>query len=266
MKSFHHRLLLALVPFLAGCTSLDLNLTDFSRTVDQTTSVGELVCLWEAAEGVGLDGLPTRGFAGQILFFVKGQPQPVRVNADVRIYVFDNQGTSEEQSRPLHEFNFPSDVWNTYLTQTNLGAAYQLFIPYTRKGGNFAKCELRVRLTAPDRLPVYSKMAAITLPGRKPQPATTVPQAAAATDSLTAGSELRSLTEQAAIQTMSAQYGVGNRTQQFDRLHQAAASAVQTADYSEVQTPEETAATSADYETDAPQSRRYQMSRVRELR
>jgi hypothetical protein len=261
MKSFRHRLLLLLVPLLAGCTSLDLNFADFGKTVDQTASVGEIVCLWEAAEGVGLDGLPTRGFAGQILFFVKGQPQPVRINGNVRIYVFDDQGTAEEQSRPLHEFNFPAEAWNSYLTQTNLGSAYQLFVPYTRKGGNFAKCEVRVRLTGQDRLPVYSKMAMITLPGRRTAPGA-IQQAAGTSHSAAPGSELQSLTEHAAIQKMSGELGVGNRTQQFDRLHQAAASAVRTADYSQEQTPEQQAAT-ADFETEAPQIRRYRMSRVR---
>lgn len=259
MTSPFHRLLLVLVPLLAGCTSLDLNLTDFGKTIDQTAGVGEIVCLWEPAEGVGLDGLPTRGFAGQVLFFVKGKPEPIRVTGDVRIYVFDDQGTDEEQSRPLHEFNFPADAWNTYLMQTNLGSAYQLFIPYTRRGGNFANCEIRVRLTAQDRLPIYSKMAKIALPGRKQVPGA-IQQAATTADP---GRELQSLTEQAAIQRLSGQLGVGNRTQQFDRLQQAAASAVRTADYSEEQ-PE--AATSADFETEAPQSRRYQMSRTRDSR
>jgi hypothetical protein len=264
MKSLPHYLLLVLVPLLAGCTALDLNLSDFGREADQTAGVGEIVCLWEAAEGVGLDGLPTRGFAGQVLFFVKGQSTPVRINGDVRVYVFDDQGTADEQARPLHEFNFPAEAWNSYLTQTNLGPAYQLFVPYTRKGSHFAKCELRVRLTAQDRLPAYSKLAMITLPGRKSLPGA-IQQAAASAGSAEPERDLQSLAEQAAIQKMSAQFGVGKRTQQFNRLHQAAASAVRTADYSEEPTGEP-AATSADYETESPQSRRYQISRTRELR
>jgi hypothetical protein len=65
---------------------------------------------------------------------------------------------------------------------------------------------------------------------------------------------------------MSTEYGVGNRTQQLDRLHQAAASAVQTADYSEAQPLPQDTATSADYETEAPESRRYRMTGAGETR
>jgi len=263
MTRFRCCSLLALLPLLAGCASLDLNLPDFGGELDQTARVGEIVCLWEHAEGVGLDGLPTRGFAGQILFFVKGQPEPVRINGDVRIYVFDDQGTEEEQSRPLHEFNFPADAWNTYLSRTNLGPAYQLFIPYTRKGGNYSNCSLRIRMSAEGRSPIYSKLASITLPGRKTAAANASTATTVAAPPSPAKGELQLLTEQAAIQRASAEYGVGQRTSQFNRLHEAAASAVQTADFSEVQSLTPETATSADYETEVPQSKRYKMSGVR---
>ena len=128
---------------LTGCTTFDLDLADFGRSsTEDTAQVAEIVCLWEAAEGIGLDGLPTRGFAGQVLFFPRGQPEPIRIDGDIMIYVFDDHGTEAEQARPLHQFEFPAVAWNSFLYKTNLGPAYQLFIPYTRKGGNFASCAL----------------------------------------------------------------------------------------------------------------------------
>lgn len=129
--------------------------------------VGEIICLWEPAEGLGLDGLPTRGFAGQILFFSPGRPQPLKVNGDVRIYVFDDHGTQEEQSRPIHYFDFTGDAWNAFLRDTNIGGAYQMFVPYTRKTALQSNCSIRVRYTPADGgAPVYSKMASLSLPGR----------------------------------------------------------------------------------------------------
>ncbi|WP_437228244.1 hypothetical protein SH661x_000799 [Planctomicrobium sp. SH661] len=133
--------------------------------------VVEIICVWQPGEGTGMDGLPTRGFAGQILFFAMGEKVPVRVDGKVRIYVFDDQGTEEEQQKPIHQFDFDSTAFQSFLTQTNLGTAYQLFIPYTRKGDMVANCTLRVRYSPDEGSSVYSKMATVTLPGtvaRKP--------------------------------------------------------------------------------------------------
>jgi hypothetical protein len=230
-----------------GCGSLDLNLAGRQRTDE--LAVKEIVCLWEAAEGVGLDGLPTRGFAGQLLFFKPGSDVPVRVEGDVRIYVFYDQGTVDEQSRPLHQFDFPSAAWQTFARDTNLGPAYQIFVPYTRKGRNYAECAVRVRLTANDQLPVYSKLASIALPGRKSIDDTplaagdvegAVPETAAA-EAISGGGESLALPVSASLE--------------LERLRRAAAGAVQNADYAE-----DEAAVSDDETSGAVASRRYRMS------
>ncbi|MFG0333981.1 MAG: hypothetical protein ACF8TS_11515 [Maioricimonas sp. JB049] len=169
-----------------GCQSLDLFSKMSGRkplkeaTAEQPAI--EVLCFWEAAEGRGLDNLPTRGFAGQVLFFTSGSAEPVKVNGDVRVYLFDDQGTPEEQARPIHQFDFHAHAWETFLRETNVGAAYQLFIPYTRKGVHQAECGIRVRFTPENGLPLYSKMAAITLPGKKvisPAAQTASPEVAA---------------------------------------------------------------------------------------
>ncbi|HWL08159.1 MAG TPA: hypothetical protein VNQ76_07140 [Planctomicrobium sp.] len=131
--------------------------------------VYEVICMWEPGEGTGLDGLPARGFVGKIMFFAHGINPPVRVNGDVRIYLFDDHGTQEEQQHPIHQFNFDDKAFQTFLTESNLGAAYQLFIPYTRSGTQRATCSLRIRLTSPDSKPVYSKMGTLILPGSTPR-------------------------------------------------------------------------------------------------
>ncbi|QDU37738.1 hypothetical protein Mal4_20550 [Maioricimonas rarisocia] len=154
-----------------GCQSLDLFSTMSGRkplkeATPQQPAI-EVLCFWEAAEGRGLDNLPTRGFAGQVLFFTSGNAEPVKVDGDVRVYLFDDQGSAEEQAKPIHQFDFDAQAWETFLRETNVGAAYQLFIPYTRKGVHQAECSIRVRFTPENGLPLYSKMASITLPGKK---------------------------------------------------------------------------------------------------
>lgn len=257
MTKLFRSLLFAFAPLLAGCSTLDLDIANFGRQpADQTAQVTEVVCLWEAAEGVGLDGLPSRGFAGQMLFFTHGQAEPVRVNGDVRIYVFDDHGTLEEQARPLHEFNFPAEVWNTYLRTTNLGPAYQMFIPYTRKGGRLADCALRVRMTGDNRLPLYSKLANVTLPGRRMVEESAIAAAISPTKPTPEIAPQPSIAQLAAIQQASAELGGGARTAQLQRLKSAARSAVRHADYDQ----EEDAAAYDGESGPSTLSRRYRMS------
>ncbi|MBW3542489.1 MAG: hypothetical protein KY476_19680 [Planctomycetes bacterium] len=165
-------LLAALVPvLLAGCSGLGWK--PWSRetipTADAKNPVQRVVCIWEASEGRGVDGLPARGFAGQILFFTRTNSAPVRVEGDVRVYVFDDQGTPEEQKRPIHQYDFlhgeDADSWNRHLAVGALGPAYYVFIPYPRKGGHQARCALQVRLVPREGQPAFSDMISVVLPG-----------------------------------------------------------------------------------------------------
>lgn len=162
-------LLLAAMLQLTGCRQFNLFSRDPLARIPEATAddpVVEVIGLWEPAEGIGTDGLPCRGFAGQVLLFTARGAAPVRSNGDLRVYVFDDRGTPEEQEKPIHQFDFEKLALQKYLAETHLGAGYHLFIPYTRKGGMRAHCSLRVRLTAPDGRPVYSKMAQVILPGK----------------------------------------------------------------------------------------------------
>jgi hypothetical protein len=124
--------------------------------------------LWEPAEGMS-GGKSCRGFSAQILFFAQNGDVPVQVDGDVRIYVFDDQGTEDERAMPLHEFNYPPETWNAFLFDGSLGATYSVFVPYTRPGIHEAKCSLRIRYMPKDGsgIPAYSEMVNVVLPGTK---------------------------------------------------------------------------------------------------
>ncbi len=132
-----------------------------------------MACLWQPGEGTGLDGKPTRGFAGQMFFFAAGSDAPVKVDGAVRVYEFDDQGSREEQVKAIHQFDFPPEVWSLYQRDSQWGPSYQVFIPYVRKGSHAADCALRVRLTAEGQQPVFSEMLTVELSGTKgPAPGT----------------------------------------------------------------------------------------------
>lgn len=161
--------ILSLIVLTSGCTALNVSRMFKPEIVaDERHPVIDIMCLWEAAEGTGLDGMPCRGFRGQILFFTAGQKSPAKVDGDIRIYVFDQNGPDGDASKPIHQFDFPGLAWNAFLTETNFGNAYQLFIPYTKRGSEHSECQLRVRFTPTVGNTVHSRACAVALPGTKP--------------------------------------------------------------------------------------------------
>lgn len=153
---------------LSGCqmvTSVAHQPFSMMPSVFEHKPVVQVIGLWEPAEGVGVDNLPTRGFAGQLLFFAAGNDEPIQMNGDVQIFVFDDLGSLKEQAKPLHTFNFDQESFQAFLTETNLGYAYQLFVPYTRHDQFNTTCAIRVKVTPENGRPVFSKMASVVLSG-----------------------------------------------------------------------------------------------------
>ncbi|HET6328692.1 MAG TPA: hypothetical protein VFG04_28670 [Planctomycetaceae bacterium] len=160
-----------------GCASLTLlNLkSEKVPTADAEHPAIEILAIWQAAEGPGPQGIPVRGFAGQIYFFSQDRAQPVAVDGTARIYVFDDHGTVEEQVRPLRQFDFDRASWTAHLQTSKLGPTYGVFIPYPRNDYHQAVCSLRVRFTAPKCRPLYSLSSTIALPGPPLNPETATP-------------------------------------------------------------------------------------------
>lgn len=165
-------MLLLLSTSISGCTSLALSTWDWKTAKKFATSkkpAVEIVALWELSEGRGVDGLPTRGFAGQILFFQHNNSSPVYAKGEVMIHLYDDQGDVQDQSKPLHQFKFDSGAWQAHAVESSLGPAYQVFIPYVRKGRDQAECALRVQLTQKDAPEIYSNTISVKLSGNTPQ-------------------------------------------------------------------------------------------------
>ncbi len=160
---------------LSGCATLHLP-WDKNRVPQATAQnpVVRIVCLWEQAEGRDPDGLPCRGFAGQILFLANRNAMPVQSQGDVRIYLFDDVGNPEEQSLPLRQFDFSSEAWQIHLTKSAIGPSYSVFVPYVRRGQTNAQCSLRVRLTPENGPVIFSDVASLPLRGPESTPETTI--------------------------------------------------------------------------------------------
>ena len=161
-------LLLALLA-ITGCSTTSLfskfaPKNKFAKATPQNPAV-RCLCLWEPSEGTGADNKPARGVSGQIFFFTRGEASSVEVEGDVRVFLFDDFGVADAQAQPLHQFDFLAGSWQAHVTSTQFGPAYQLFVPYSRKGHHQAELAVRVRLTPPSGSPLFSEIAKVTLPG-----------------------------------------------------------------------------------------------------
>ena len=157
-------MLLSLLIPVMGCTTIHF---PFQKSMPKATAanpVTQVVCLWQQSEGRDPDGLPCRGFAAQVLFLSSRDGTPVTAEGDVRIYLFDDQGTVEEQTKPLHQFNFNNGAWELHLINSKyLGPTYNVFVPYTRRGTTHAACALRIRFTPKSGIPIFSDLTNLPL-------------------------------------------------------------------------------------------------------
>ena len=153
-----------------GCSTLESVPKPLSKlkNVPKATRANpavRIMGLWQPGEGDGIDDTVGRGFVGQIYFFTGRSESPVAVDGDVRVYVFDDVGTPEQQKKPIHQFDFKDGAWQGYQSESAIGPCYNIYVPYTRKGGFAAHCQLRMRLTRPDGSQLFSEMAEVQLAG-----------------------------------------------------------------------------------------------------
>lgn len=150
-----------------GCATLHFPWDDRTPVASARNPVVQVLCLWEPSEGRDPNGHPCRGFAGQIIFQANHNGEAVKVDGDVAILVYDDQGTPEDQEKPQHEFDFDSGAWSRHLRVGTLGPTYNVFVPYTRKGNHHAVCTLKVRYKPKQGAEVVSDAARIILPGKQ---------------------------------------------------------------------------------------------------
>ena len=173
-RSFSLASLILIVSIVPGCATMPLfgqKTAKFDRADAKNPAV-EILSLWQATEGPGPNGVPTRGFSGQIFFFTQAKPSPVVVDGKVRIYLFDDHGTVKQQARPIGEFDFDPANWNGHAHASTLGPGYAVFIPYPRNDFHQATCSLRVRFTPNVGPTIYSPTASVVLsgpPGKPPR-------------------------------------------------------------------------------------------------
>lgn len=148
-----------------GCSSLSLPHFGNSPAASVSRNPSRCLCLWQPVKTEDASGQPVQGFGGQVYFFEAGSEEPVEVEGDVRVFVFDDVGTPEQQARPKTVKDFDPFVWKSFRTTSQVGTNYSLFVPYDEASQYESVCSLRLRLVQPDGTQVFSDMATVKLAG-----------------------------------------------------------------------------------------------------
>lgn len=148
----------------SGCTSLSLPRLGASSVA--SIKPARCLCLWQPVELEDAAGRPVKGFGGQVYFFEADSEEPVEVDGDVRVFIFDDVGTAEQQARPKSVKDFDTFAWKSFRSESQFGTNYSVFVPYERASRYESTCSLRVRLLRPDGSQLFSDMATVKLPGQ----------------------------------------------------------------------------------------------------
>ncbi len=171
-------LLLLPVVLLSGCQSgstlirnPSLLLQDPGQLVGRPRyerNLAKIVTIWEPSQGKDMNGLNSRGFAGQILFFGAGNESGARVRGKVLISLYDDyQPELLEEPTLLHRFEFDADAWEMHRGEGTLGHSYSVFIPYVNtENKDQVNCALKVEIQPDGGMPISSRETEVLLPGR----------------------------------------------------------------------------------------------------
>ncbi len=148
-----------------GCTSLTVPHIEQSETTTIKGKPSRCLCMWQPVKAANASGQPVQGFGGQVFFFEAGSEEPIEVEGDVRVFVFDDVGTPEQQARPKTVKDFDSFVWKSFRNESQVGTNYAFFVPHDKASKYESNCSLRLRLDQPDGSQIFSDMATVKLAG-----------------------------------------------------------------------------------------------------
>ncbi len=127
-----------LVGALSGCASQKLNLGKAMPWGSQTPTYEtpeKVIAIWTDATYELPGKAPTRGFGGRVYFYnAKGEVVPV--NGQLVVYAFDDSDPHAGTDQPTRKYAFTAEQLTRYYSNSELGASYNIWIPWDSVGGD----------------------------------------------------------------------------------------------------------------------------------
>lgn len=164
--------------FVVGCATLDLpDKLDLSGPSEKFETPTKMTALWTDTVLVEAGVV---GFGGRIMFYGRGEEDPIKVQGDLTVFAYDDTETVKEGAVPARKYVFRKEDLSRHYSESKLGHSYSFWIPWDRVGGPQRQVSLIARFKSAQGGVVMSEMTRHLLPGAQPS-TTPVVQALPAT-------------------------------------------------------------------------------------
>ncbi len=89
-----------------------------------------------------------RCLGGRVMFYVKGESKPVKVDGTFTVYAFDATDKDPNMAMPEKKFVFLPDQLDKHYSKSDLGHSYSFWIPWNEVGGPQREIRLLARFEA----------------------------------------------------------------------------------------------------------------------
>ncbi|GHT40059.1 hypothetical protein FACS189427_13900 [Planctomycetales bacterium] len=131
-----------------------------------------MVDVWQPYAQTTPEGQVVRGLAGRIHFYPDSKKkQPVKVDGEMTVFVFDGKETNPSRSKPMRVYKFPGTTLEShYSYKKPLGHGYDFFLPFDEIGGEEKKLCIMARFDdALESSLLVAKPVHTILSGTKPE-------------------------------------------------------------------------------------------------
>lgn len=170
-RKFCLTILLACLATAAGCSDFGLNKKTFpwfGDKEDEPRTPTRVVAIWKDAVLHRPGEESMRGFGGRLMFYEGPSEEPIKVDGDVVVYAFDENGRRRSDTKPDRKYVFTREQFERHYSKSDIGHSYSLWVPWDEAGGPQKKISLIVRFTPVGGSTVISEQASSMLPGVTP--------------------------------------------------------------------------------------------------
>ena len=162
---------------LAGCQTMSWDVPESLTSWDMKKSIPwqrdakaqpplRIVGSWADAVRHTPGQSSERGFGGRISFFGRTSDESLKVDGQLVVYAFDEEGRSPTDNRPTRRYVFPRALIDKHRTDSETGPFYSFWLPWDDVGGDQKRISLIVRFQPVGAPVVISEQTRHILPGK----------------------------------------------------------------------------------------------------
>lgn len=164
-------IMLSSIGIATGCQSTKAKLAGVNPLKalnDEEVTLGvpeRIVATWTEAV-LHQSGTGTRGFGGRLYFYQRESAKPIRVEGQLVVYAFAEDGREPTDNRPTKRYVFPPQQFVRHEGESEIGVSYSVWLPWDAAGGEQTEVSLIARFEPSQGGGlVVSDQASLRLPG-----------------------------------------------------------------------------------------------------